>query len=355
MDAPTCLRAAGPCEPATVVAATCDGRAWRCPSGTREHARLSAASTCLPFFEPGGPIRALEGSLVRVPTADRCLWIGETVETSAGSLRNVAFEVDPTAPYGTCPARATFRAESVVELDGGADPELQVQITGAQRLAGVTRVTYRLFRLDPSAGFGVRELGTGIGRFDEARQRIVVSPRPRFAPDLDLGDASFVSDRLYVYGCPPPIDFLTEGCVVARFDARDDMELFAGGGKWIESARGRDGAEVFRAGPWISAIARDGDRLVHLYSVGFGSTLATHFASAPEGPWTDGPELARCALPEDDPKAFCAGPVVHEELVDPTRSEWVVSYGVGTTASDGAARRAARPEAYWTRLHWIGR
>lgn len=43
-----------------------------------------------------------------------------------------------------------------------------------------------------------------------------------------------------------------------------------------------------------------------------------------------------------------------EELRDPLRrSELPVTYGVGTTAPDGAARRAARPRDYWTRLDWI--
>ncbi|MBI2389321.1 MAG: hypothetical protein HYV09_06960 [Deltaproteobacteria bacterium] len=355
-DAPTCILAsAAPCGAPEAVAATCDDAtsSWSCPSGARAYVRVEPTTTCLPFRD--GPLRALGGSLVRVATRDRCLWIAETVETTAGaSLRNVAFATDPAAPLGACPTRAIFATgspeapESIVAFEEGEGPSLQVQITGGRRFGGTTRVTYRLFREDPGAPFGVTELGTGIGRFDEVSRKIVVSRRPRFGVDLELGDASLVfGEHLYLWGCPPPIDFLTERCVVARLDASNALELFAGEGKWVASARGRDGAPVFTAGPWISAVTRAGGAFTHVYTVGFGSDLQTHAASAPEGPWRDGPNLGRCELPAEDEHAFCAGPVVHDDLADPTRNELVVSYGVGTTAKEGAR---ARPEAYWTRL-----
>jgi hypothetical protein len=94
--------------------------------------------------------------------------------------------------------------------------------------------------------------------------------------------------------------------------------------------------------------------LVHVYAVAFGSTLETHQAPAVTGPWTSGPTLAACDLPGRDPHAFCAGPVVHEEIGDPARSgELVVSYGIGTTAPEQSALLAAHPEDYWTRLAWV--
>lgn len=349
-EAPTCVQPGAPCEMDQVVSATCDAasKQWSCPRGAHVYASVAPA-ICRPFADDP-EWRGIEGSLVAVPTASRCLWIAETVR---GVYRNVAFASAKGATYGTCPKAADVASTNVVTVEGEVGPGLQVQITGGQRIAGETRVTYRLFRVDPSAPFGVTELGTGLGRFDEASQKIVVSPKPRFSTDLDLGDASLVFDgRLHVYGCPPPIDFLTEGCKVARFFDGEAMELFAGDGKWVASVRGRDGADVFTAGPWVSAIARDGDQLTHLYAVGFGSTIERHVATSPEGPWSDGPTVARCDLPPEDPKAFCAGPVVHPELADPTRRQWVVSYGVGTTDPD---RRAANPEAYGTRLHWMDR
>jgi hypothetical protein len=360
---PTCVApSADPCAAPVLTAALCEPAtlAWQCPPGARVYARAAVEpAVCRPFRDPSGSVRSLGGSLVRVPTDDgRCLWIAEDVSLASGeSLRNVAFEVDPTAPFGTCPTRAVFAggaARSVVSLEGN-DPSVLVQVTGGYRLNGATRVTYRLFRLAPGAPFGVTELGTGLARWEQSSQRIIVPPAAalRFTTDVDLGDASLVSgDHAYVWGCPGPPMFLTERCVVARLDASDRMELFGGGGRWIASTRGSDAATVFDAGPWVSAVvALPGAMgLAHVFTVGFGSDLQTHRATAPEGPWSAATSLARCDLPGDDTHSYCAGPVVHRELADPTRpDELPITYGVGSTmVSPGA-----RPEAYWPRLQWV--
>jgi hypothetical protein len=317
----------GSCEAPRLVTATChlDTKQWSCPSGAREHARVEPV-TCAPLSEHG----AIAGSLVRVPTDDgRCVWIAERV----GEERNVAFEVDD-APFGACPTRARAVRTGVVLGDN-------VQITGGYRVCGEARITYRQFKSDPGAPFGVTEIGTGIARWRDDR---IVIEEPRFATDLDLGDASIViGDHAYLYGCPGPPEFLTEQCFVGRVDARDDMELFVGSGRWVGSTRARDAQRVFDSGPWISSVVARGNGLLHVYAVGFGSNLETHTASTPDGPWAKGPNLARCDLPADDPKAFCAGPVVHPELSDPTRSELVISYGVGSTAG----------RAHPSRLQWL--
>ncbi len=352
-----------PCGAPRVVPAVCDETlAWRCPPGSRQHARAAdQAPVCRPLFVPGGEVRSLGGSLARVPTADRCLWIAEDVTLSSGArLRNVGFEVDPAAPFGTCPRAPTFvdgTPRSVVAVEGD-DPSLVVQITGGYRLGGQTRVTYRMFRADGGPDFGLTHLGSGLARWDAAARRIVVpSPRAlRFPTGLDLGDASIaVGDRAYVWGCPAPIEFLTERCVVGRLDATDRLELFAGNDRWVTSDRRSDGAAVFDAGPWVSSVVPVGNtaRLAHVFAVGFGSDLQVHSAAAPEGPWSAATSVARCALPTDDPDAFCAGPVVHLELADPTRpGELPVTYGVGSTAPGGGPS-AGRPETYWPRLQWV--
>lgn len=337
-EPPSCERPSVACGAATLVSASCDATThrWSCPSGSRVHARVPTQSECVPF---GG----LGGSFVTIPSGERCLWVAET-----GAARNVAYELDTDAPYGACPT-SPKRVLGPIVL-GETDVE-QVQLTAAHRFGGETWVLYRRFRADPAAPFGVSELGTGIGRFDPVSERVRVDLTPRFGPDVDLGDASIVlGDRLYAWGCPPPIDFLTERCVVARFDTSGAMELFSGS-KWIASARGSDGAEVFRAGPWLSSVSGEAGALTHLYASGFGTRIERHVAVSPEGPWSDAAPIADCRLP-DDPHAFCAGPVVHPELVDPTRPAWVVSYGVGTTDPDA---RASRPEAYGSRLHWVDR
>lgn len=337
---PTCVEEAPDCAAPRVVAAACENERWSCPRGARVHERVEPGA-CLPFHDD---VRALGGSLVRVPTDDgRCVWIAGDVVTKDGAHEsNVALET-AAAPFGSCPAHARAMRTGVVRGAG----DLVVQITGGYRLAGRARITYRLFREDPGAPFGLVELGTGLARWDG--DAIAIDPAPRFGADLDLGDASIViGDRAYVYGCPPPIDFLTERCVVGRLDAKDEMELFVGSGKWVASTRGSDGEPVFEAGPWVSSVTARGAGLLHVYAVGFGSDLQTHGATKPEGPWTKGPSLGRCELPRSDANAFCAGPVVHPELADPTRpDEIVVSYGVGTTSD-----RPLSPDDGWTRLVW---
>lgn len=361
--APTCVAPGGdPCGAPSIVAAVCDAATdtWQCPMGARPHARApSAAGVCHPFEDTAGPIENIGGSLVRVPTDDgRCVWVAESVRTRDGvEVSNVALVPDLTAPFGTCPSSvgiAPAALVTAVHIESGEDPTLHVQIATAYRIDGVSRVIYRLFRDDPSAAFGVDDLGGGIGRWDAATQQIVV-PGPdsiQFSVSLGLGDASLVEgDQAFVWGCPPPPDFLTDHCLIARTDATDAIDLFTSTGTWNSDAIPSDAARVFDAGPWISSVTRAaGGGLTHVYAVGFGTTLEAHRASVPQGPWSDGPTLAQCDLPHDDASAFCAGPIVHEELADPTRAgETVVSYGVGTTSttpSDSAG-------AYATRLAWI--
>ncbi len=350
-----------PCGAPRVVPAVCDDTlTWRCPTGSRTYERsVDQGPVCRPLFRPGGEVRSVGGSLVRIPTIDRCLWIAEDVTLASGTqLRNVAFEVDPSAPFGTCPRDPVFAGgtpRSMVTVEGG-DPALVVQVTGGYRLNGETRVTYRMFRADGGPHFGLTHLGSGLARWNAATQQVVI-PSPsalRFPTEIDLGDASLtLGDRAYVWGCPAPIEFLTERCVVGRLDAADRMELFGGNDRWLTSDRRRDGATVFDAGPWVSSVVPMGNtsRLAHVFAVAFGGDLQLHSAATPEGPWSAARSIARCDLPPDDPDAFCAGPVVHLELADPTRpGELPVTYGVGST---GPGSGSARPEPYWPRLQWV--
>ncbi len=77
--------------------------------------------------------------------------------------------------------------------------------------------------------------------------------------------------------------------------------------------------------------------------------LSTHTASSITGPWSEGRDLGACDLAVGDPKSFCAGPVVHEELADPTRAgELPITYGVGNSMGTAVADM----NAYATRLVW---
>jgi hypothetical protein len=356
---PICVQSASdPCGTPTTVDAVCDdgSHAWTCPAGARVYARAAdPAATCLPFRATPG-LGAVGGwglsAMTRVPTDDgRCLWIADSATLSDGTVaRNVAFTADTTAPFGTCPEASAMPPTPIVTLEGGDDPSILVQIDGGYRLAGETHVLYRLFRVDPSATFGAVELGGGVGRWDPDTQRIVV-PGPASFPwglDLDLGDAYFVADdgRALVWGCAQPGQFLLRGCELARLDENDGVELFSKGGAWLATTDASQGATLFGAGAWTSSVVAGPDGFRHLYVADFGDRIQSHVASDLTGPWSDGPDVAACDLPSSDPKAFCAGPIVHAELADPTRpSELPVTYGVGTT---GAATGNA--DDYWTRL-----
>jgi hypothetical protein len=259
-------------------------------------------------------------------------------------------------PYRTSASWPTLAP--AVTIEGSDDPGLIVQIAGGYVLGGETKVIYRLFHTDSGAAFGVTELGAGIGRWDAANERMVV-PGPNellWGPDIDLGDASLVvGDTAYLWGCHGPFHFLTDDCSLARLDASDKTQLYAGAGQWVPESSVDAAASVFESSSWFSSvIPAPSGGLEHVYVVAWGTTLQTHTASAPEGPWANGPDLAPCDVPASDSHAFCTGPVVHQELRDPTRAgELVVSYSVATLAPNQSTLYATEPDAYWPRLVWV--
>jgi len=367
---PTCVARGLACTVSTVVPAVCDGgsRVWACPAGSSVYARAPAPTApCLPFHGASGLANVGPwgiGSFSRIPTDDgRCLWLADSVTLSDGApARNVALEADPDAPFGTCPVESVAPPAPLVTMEGGDDPSILVQVDGGYRLGGATHVLYRLFRVDPTAVYGVTELGGGVARLDAATGRIVIPSLARPFPwglDLDLGDATLPSGdgaHELVWGCAPPgAQLFEEGCRLARLDALDAVELYAKSGDWIASVRASDGATVFQSGRWMSSVVpppeSPSSALRHVYIGDFGDELRTQSAPVATGPWSDAASLGPCDLPASDPQAFCASPVVHDELADPTRpGEIAVTYGVGST---GAGVRTGNPEDYWPRLVWV--
>jgi len=364
--APRCVQPGDPCGVVTAVDPVCDlsTQTWSCPSGSSPYVRaVDTPGVCLPFHDPSVPLQSLRGSLPRVPLDDgRCLWVGENAVTSGGAtVSNMGFLVEPGATFGGCPTTATLAGgtpSSVVTLQS-SDPTLVVQIAGAYRLAGQTRVLYRLFQQDASATFGVTLLGSGLASWDAIRSQIVV-PGPSallWGPDLDLGDASLVTGgTAYVWGCHAPFHELEDDCVLGRIDAQAGTQLYTGNGQWRTSTSVSDAAVVFQSASWFSSVfAAAGGGLEHAYVEAWGSTIQSHTAPAPEGPWSQGPDLAPCGLPTDDDQSYCTGAVAHLELQDPTRpGETVLSYSVGTLATDQTTRFASHPEKYWPRMVWVG-
>lgn len=367
---PTCVQpSSNPCGAPTLASATCDEAAheWVCPTGTRIYARATDSNLiCRPFhgastIDHVGPWGL--SAMTELPTDDgRCLWIADSAKMSDGTMaRNVAFEPDPTAPFGTCPLGSLSPPTPIVTMEGGDDPTILVQIDGGYRLGGTTRVLYRLFKLDSTAIFGATEMGGGIGKWDATTKRVVIpSPKDPFpwGLDLDLGDASIVlssdASHAFVWGCAQPSKFLTQGCELARIDESDHVELFANSATWIPSVDASQGAVLFRSGTWNSSVVATASGLEHVYVADFGGMIQTDVASNVTGPWTPGADIGPCDLPSADPKAFCAGPTVHAAISDPTHpGELPITYGVGTTADTTTFDpTSANPDDYWPRLIW---
>jgi hypothetical protein len=297
------------------------------------------------------------GGLSQVPTDDgRCLWIAESATLSDGTAaRNVAFEADRTAPFGTCPDRSVSSPTPIVIIEGGDDGTFLVQIDGGYRLAGSTYVIYRLFKNDPSAVYGVTHVGGGVARWDSTLGRIVVpSPSKPFpwGTDLSLGDAMVVAGdgvHAYVWGCGGvPGAYLLTGCVQARLDAAANVEILDKSGTFIPSVNPRDGAVVFDSGPWSSSVVPVPGGYSHVYIGDFGNQLRSQQAASLLGSWSDGPGRGGCDLPTVDSKAYCAGPIVRTDIVDPTRpGELPITYSIGTTG-----KQAGPSVGYWPRLVW---
>jgi hypothetical protein len=360
---PRCIVRGRACQAPSSVDAACDEntRLWSCPSGSRPYARVpQSAAPCLPFRHAIG-LESIAGwgvsSLTPLPIDDdRCLWIaGSVVLTGGRRATNVALEGDPTAAFGVCPDESVIPPTPIVTLEGGDDPSILVAINGAYRTAGTTRVLYRLFRLDPSATFGAIELGGGLAHYDPDMQRILVPAPAKPFPwglDLDLGDATLLSgdgSLAFAWGCSRPGEFLEEGCELARIDAADSIDLYAGRGTWLNSTDASRGVTIFSSGPWLASVVAVGPTLYHIYSVAFGRELRSQSAAEAMGPWSPSTLLAGCALPAHDADSFCAGPVVRREISDPMRpGELAVTYSVGTTGEP-----SANPDDYWPRLVWL--
>jgi hypothetical protein len=124
--------------------------------------------------------------------------------------------------------------------------------------------------------------------------------------------------------------FWNAGCFLARLDATDSIELFSGSG-WIKGTNPARATTVFTSGTWVSSVVRVSSGLRHVYIDAFGHSLLGHHAQNETGPWSDSAAIGACQLPVSDSKAFCAGPIIHQEISDPNRpGEMAISYEIGS-------------------------
>lgn len=337
---PTCVRRPAPCDALELVTAVCEDDLWVCPGDATVYVAPWSEDRCLPLFG-ALPLRSdgVHEAPVPVPMDGRCAWVfpsaddGTSLSATFAATRCSALELP--MPVATRGDGFDYLALQGSFVDDG----------------GAVRVLARGWAFDASAPFGVRGVGVGFGHVEG--DVIESAPAWLFDDTLDLGDAAVVDGGfLYAYGCPGDPVFLEENCIVGRapLDRIDEAAAWSilGTGGWGVGEHVR----VFGSGPHRGAVVRDPrGGFLHVYAIGFGSTIEATHADRPEGPWSPASTLVACELPADDPDAYCAGPGVHVELFDPTRpNELVISYAIGTTADDGPARREAAPDAYWPRV-----
>jgi hypothetical protein len=341
---PRCVTRTSPCDALSAVAAECVDDLWRCPDDAELYAPPWEDTTCLPL--EGELDLFLDGvheAPLPVPIAGECRWL-VPLQSEEGPTHVAALS------GRSCGDVRLVSREPALETRGDASyVALQASVVDA---TGSARALARGWRFDPLAPFGVRDLGVGLARVEGDR---VVGPSAwLFDPSVDLGDAALVfEDHLYAFGCPGIPEWIEEDCIVGRapLGAIDDPSAWRvlGEGGWGEGAPRR----VFGSGPHRGPVVRDprGTGLLHVYAVGFGSSVEITRAPRPEGPWSPAVTLVPCDLPPEDPGAYCAGPVVHLELWDPFEpGTIVIGYSIGTTSDDGDARRRSDPSAYWPRL-----
>jgi hypothetical protein len=349
-DVIECIRdATDPCAAPEIVSAECDDQGRPiCPFGARRLERVAPEVDCRPLADSDPSIQSITGSLVPVPVEDgRCLWIAEEViTTEGGHVRNVAFDVDKTLPFGSCPRRAKLPIgiQSIVTEDHPS-PTYDYRFTSAYRKDGKTEVFYRHVSkklVDPEIYV------TGRGAWDPASQRIRVPGGGLGYLTGDLGSAALVmGDYAYVWGCDQRDAITAGGCFVLRFRG-EDFEYFTEAGTWAAAFTSENPSrsiDLFESGPNGAGVVLLGSDLLQVSTV--KSVLAGNVARAPQGPWSKTPQLGVCDLVSDDSASICSGAAVHEELRDPTTRDVVLTYAVRTSAPVGSLKD---PQRYWTRF-----
>jgi hypothetical protein len=198
-------------------------------------------------------------------------------------------------------------------------------------------------RLD---GFGIATLDATTARFTPRTRLLWTADRPSFGTT-----AVIAGDDVYTYGCRKGRGFASD-CFVARapFSRLDDETAYAyasGGGHW--SARVDDAWPVVEASGEVSVAYDPGRaRWLMAYAEPLGRYILLRTGLGPDGPWSAPLPFLRCALPVDDPQAFCAGVSLALELRDALVPEDVVLTYAPATFTAGALDHDER--AYWTRL-----
>jgi len=349
---PACVaREAGPCSPFRAQEAVCVDRRWECPSGTEQHVR-GAANRCLPYGDAEGLTRLITVGPALELGSHCVTMINGDVTSPSDDLDHTGVALAPDPHFGACPTTSDVMQPLLDRSVIG--PDLIVDVMDTVEARGETYSLVRLFIVDPDAVFGVTAIGS---QFVEHEVDGSFAPTPR----VRFGDGFYRSmlvrgDTLYLYTSVGD-ESLTGRVGVGRasVDVLVDESVTVeswDGRAWVVDRDIRFG--VFEAGPQFHVSEHPDGRLLVTSVEGFGDRVVMSTAEAPEGPWLTQPRSQPCALPRDDPSAFCDSARALASLWDPTEpSEVVISYRIGSLAEDWEARFAARPRQYWGPIDWV--
>ncbi len=332
---PLCTTRESPCDALRLVDAACRGEVWSCPAGSTPYVAPWSGDRCLPLFAdvpaPGG----VNEAPVPMPVGDRCAWVYPSLADG--------ISLEATFAASSCEA---LELPMPLETHGGEGYDAVMPQASFLDASGRPLLLMRGWRFEVAVPTPV---GSSFGRL--VGDTITISST--WAIDPMLGAAAVADGGfLYAYGClDDPYcrgdDAVVARAPLARIDEPAAWSYFGAGGWGVGEP-----APVFRMGPHRGAVVHDPrGGFLHVYVDGYGTSVEWTHAERPEGPWSTPRVLVACELPSDDPAAFCAAPVIHLELFDPTRpDELVIGYALTTSAPDGWTLRTSRRESYWPRI-----
>jgi hypothetical protein len=185
---------------------------------------------------------------------------------------------------------------------------------------------YETWRFDPSAAFGVKTVGRGVGKFTASSGSFTRGGLLWTADRPAYGQAALVDGGwLYAYGCSGSADGWSRDCYVARVP----VASISDGTAWqYATGVGQFTNHVDDAQPILTGV---GDLSVHRHASGrllltyvkpLDTLLQVRSALGPTGPFSAAHALGQC---EASQGTFCVGAVQHPEL-DPDARTIAVTF-----------------------------
>ena len=296
-----------------VVGLGCAIRLDSNPPDAPDGGQPAPLSSCTPL---AGVAASVTGRLVwvRLPDGRELVVAGDA--TVAGERNSYGF-VSPSpaaaSSFDACLATLTpLPNHPIVDLTALA-PGDRVAPLSAITTATDTYLFFSAVHADGLAADGV-----GVARWDAAASRFTApvflwtADRPSYGSGAAL-DGAFV----YLFGGQGG-EFLSADMFVARVAVEQiavpgAYQYWGGGGTWVTDP---DRSVPFAEGGTAPSVAWDvlRGRWLLAYTTPLATEISVRAGLGPSGPWSLPVTLGRCALPAEDPGAFCGDVVLYPSL-----------------------------------------